>query len=94
MASAVRSSSSGSRAHLARARTDRAGRGGWRACDPGFPAGPGEVRNASYGHVHADQPQTLSHALADSPVGLLAWNSQCMGDLYPDALLTHVMSTG
>ncbi len=55
-----------------------------------FPAGPGEVRNASYGHVHADQPQTLAHALADSPVGLLAWNSQCMGDLDPDALLTHV----
>jgi epoxide hydrolase len=56
-----------------------------------FPAGPGEVRNASYGHVHADQPQTLAHALADSPVGLLAWNSQCMPDLDPDALLTHVM---
>ncbi len=56
-----------------------------------FPAGPGEVRNASYGHVHAEQPQTLAHALADSPVGLLAWNSQCMADLDPDALLTHVM---
>jgi epoxide hydrolase len=56
-----------------------------------FPAGPGEVRNASYGHVHADQPQTLAHALADSPVGLLAWNSQCMTDLDPDALITHVM---
>jgi epoxide hydrolase len=56
-----------------------------------FPSGPGEVRNSSYGHVHAEQPQTLAHALADSPVGLLAWNSQCMGDLDPDALLTHVM---
>ncbi len=56
-----------------------------------FPAGPGEVRNASYGHVHAEQPQTLAHALADSPVGLLAWNSQAMSDLDPDALLTHVM---
>jgi len=55
-----------------------------------FPAGPGEVRNSSYGHVHAEQPQTLAHALADSPVGLLAWNSQCMGDLDQDALLTHV----
>jgi epoxide hydrolase len=56
-----------------------------------FPAGPGEVRNASYGHVHAEQPQTIAHALADSPIGLLAWNGQCMGDLDPDALLTHVM---
>jgi hypothetical protein len=46
--------------------------------------------NASYGHVQAEQPQTLAHALADSPVGLLAWNSQCMGDLDRDALLTHV----
>lgn len=55
-----------------------------------FPAGPGEVRNASYGHVHAEQPQTLAHALADSPVGLLAWNSQVMTGLDPDALLTHV----
>jgi epoxide hydrolase len=55
-----------------------------------FPAGPGEVRNPSYGHVHAEQPQTLAHALADSPVGLLAWNSQVMTGLDPDALLTHV----
>ncbi|HUB71156.1 MAG TPA: epoxide hydrolase [Acidimicrobiales bacterium] len=55
-----------------------------------FPAGPGEVRNSPYGHVHAEQPQTLAHALADSPVGLLAWNGQCMGDLDADALLTHV----
>jgi epoxide hydrolase len=55
-----------------------------------FPSGPGEIRNASYGHVHADQPQTLAHALADSPVGLLAWNSQCMRNLDPEALLTHV----
>ena len=55
-----------------------------------FPAGPGEVRNPSYGHVQAEQPQTLAHALSDSPVGLLAWNSQCMADLDQDALLTHV----
>ena len=52
-----------------------------------FPAGPGEV---PYGHVPAGQPQRLAHALADSPVGLLAWNSQAMADLDPDALLTHV----
>jgi hypothetical protein len=45
---------------------------------------------ASYHHVHAEQPQTLAYALTDSPVGLLAWNSQVMGGLDPDALLTHV----
>ncbi|MFI9380153.1 epoxide hydrolase family protein [Kutzneria sp. NPDC052558] len=45
---------------------------------------------ASYHHVHAEQPQTLAYALSDSPVGLLAWNSQVMGGLDPDALLTHV----
>jgi epoxide hydrolase len=45
---------------------------------------------ASYHHVQAQQPQTLAHALTDSPAGLLAWNSQVMGDLDPDALLTHV----
>src|SRR5262249_20869250 len=45
---------------------------------------------ASYYHVHAQQPQTLAHALSDSPVGLLAWNSQVMGELDPEVLLTHV----
>lgn len=45
---------------------------------------------ASYAHVHAQLPQTLGYALADSPIGLLAWNSQAMGDLDPDVLLTHV----
>jgi hypothetical protein len=32
----------------------------------------------------------LAYALADSPVGLLAWNSQVMGGLEPDVLLAHV----
>jgi epoxide hydrolase len=45
---------------------------------------------ASYHHVQADQPQTLAHALADSPAGLLGWNSQCMDGLDPEILLTHV----
>jgi pimeloyl-ACP methyl ester carboxylesterase len=45
---------------------------------------------ASYHHVQAQQPQTLGYALSDSPAGLLAWNSQVMGDLDPDALITHV----
>lgn len=48
-------------------------------------------RNAgSYAHVHAQQPHTLGFALTDSPVGLLAWNSQVMGDLDRETLLTHV----
>jgi epoxide hydrolase len=44
----------------------------------------------SYHHVQAQRPQTLAHALTDSPVGLLAWNSQSMGGLHPEVLLTHV----
>lgn len=44
---------------------------------------------ASYHHVQAEQPQTLAHALSDSPAGMLAWNSQVMGGLDPDTLLTH-----
>ena len=30
----------------------------------------------SFNQLHSQQPQTLAHALADSPAGLLAWNSQ------------------
>ncbi|MET7706154.1 epoxide hydrolase [Micromonospora sp. NPDC005413] len=30
----------------------------------------------SFNQVHSQQPQTLAFALADSPVGLLAWNAQ------------------
>jgi pimeloyl-ACP methyl ester carboxylesterase len=45
---------------------------------------------SSYHHVQSQQPQTLAHALADSPVGLLGWNSQVMDGLEPDVLLTHV----
>ena len=32
--------------------------------------------------VHSQQPQTLAYALADSPVGLLAWNAQ----LFPESI--------
>lgn len=45
---------------------------------------------ASYHHVQAEQPQTLAHALADSPVGLLGWNMQVMGGLDAEAMLAHV----
>jgi epoxide hydrolase len=32
----------------------------------------------SFNQLHSQQPQTLAHALADSPVGLLGWNLQLM----------------
>ncbi|HEX6681519.1 MAG TPA: epoxide hydrolase [Candidatus Limnocylindrales bacterium] len=32
----------------------------------------------SFNQLHSQQPQTLAHALADSPTGLLAWNAQLM----------------
>ncbi|WP_246281524.1 epoxide hydrolase family protein [Fodinicola acaciae] len=34
----------------------------------------------AYDKVHRQIPQTLAHALADSPVGLLAWNGQLWRD--------------
>ncbi len=54
----------------------------------------------AYGHVQATRPQTLGYALADSPVGLLAWIveklrawSDCGGDVFarftPDEILAH-----
>ncbi|MFC0622860.1 epoxide hydrolase family protein [Kribbella deserti] len=46
--------------------------------------------SGSYAHVHAQKPETLGYGLTDSPVGLLAWNGQAMGDLDPETLLTHV----
>jgi pimeloyl-ACP methyl ester carboxylesterase len=44
----------------------------------------------SYAHVHGQRPHTIGYALSDSPIGLLAWNSQSMSDLDPETLLTHV----
>jgi pimeloyl-ACP methyl ester carboxylesterase len=38
----------------------------------------------SFNMVHSQQPQTLAYALADSPVGLLAWNAQLFGDSLDD----------
>ncbi|MEO3810346.1 epoxide hydrolase family protein [Sphaerisporangium sp. B11E5] len=41
--------------------------------------------------LHSQQPQTLAHALADSPAGLLAWNAQLFDhDLDDDFVLTNV----
>jgi epoxide hydrolase len=51
----------------------------------------------SFNQLQSQQPQTLAHALADSPVGLLGWNAQlmtpdAMGDkqLDDDFILTNV----
>jgi pimeloyl-ACP methyl ester carboxylesterase len=33
----------------------------------------------SFNQLHSQQPLTIAHALADSPVGMLGWNLQLMG---------------
>jgi pimeloyl-ACP methyl ester carboxylesterase len=46
----------------------------------------------SFNTLMAQQPQTLSYAITDSPLGLLAWNAQLLGeDLDPDFALSNVM---
>jgi epoxide hydrolase len=46
----------------------------------------------SFNSLMSQQPQTLAFALLDSPVGLLAWNAQLLGeDLDADLALTNVM---
>ncbi len=50
-----------------------------------------QTRGAYYDQ-QSSQPQTLAHALADSPAGLLGWFSQILGpDLDRDFVLTNVM---
>jgi hypothetical protein len=45
----------------------------------------------SFNVLHSQQPQTLAFALADSPVGLLAWNAQLFGEsLDPDFIVANV----
>jgi pimeloyl-ACP methyl ester carboxylesterase len=45
----------------------------------------------SFNVLLSQQPQTLAFALADSPVGLLAWNAQLFGEsLDPDFVLSNV----
>ncbi|MFI6237831.1 epoxide hydrolase family protein [Micromonospora sp. NPDC050784] len=72
--------------------------------DPAEFAGLSEADQAALGHlqwfyenkfsfnqVHSQQPQTLAFALADSPVGLLAWNSQLFDEsLDADFILANV----
>ncbi|MFI5714547.1 epoxide hydrolase family protein [Nocardia sp. NPDC051750] len=41
--------------------------------------------------LQSQQPQTLAHALADSPAGLLGWNSQLLGpDLDDEFVVTNI----
>ncbi|HCT78936.1 MAG TPA: epoxide hydrolase [Micromonosporaceae bacterium] len=45
----------------------------------------------SFNQLHSQQPQTLAFALADSPIGLLAWNAQLMGEsLDKDFILANI----
>jgi pimeloyl-ACP methyl ester carboxylesterase len=47
----------------------------------------------SFNSLMSQQPQTLGYAICDSPVGLLAWNGQLLGDdLDPGFALTNVMT--
>jgi epoxide hydrolase len=47
----------------------------------------------SFNLLMTQQPQTLGYAIDDSPVGLLAWLAQLLGDeLDPDFVLTNVMT--
>ena len=45
----------------------------------------------SFNQLMAQQPQTLGYALGDSPLGLLAWKGQLLGeDLDPDFAVANV----
>jgi epoxide hydrolase len=49
------------------------------------------VGRSVHDKVQQAQPQTVAHALADSPAGQLAWSGQLFGDaLGPDEILTNV----
>jgi hypothetical protein len=51
----------------------------------------GFVDHAVHDKLQAAQPQTIAHALADSPAGQLAWSGQLFGHaLSPDHILTNV----
>jgi len=46
----------------------------------------------AYDKLQSQAPQTVAHALADSPVGQLAWSAQLFGDAVSrDYILTNVM---
>lgn len=51
----------------------------------------GFVDHAIHDYAQMRQPQTLAHALSDSPAGQLAWSGQLFGDaLSADEILTNV----
>jgi epoxide hydrolase len=47
----------------------------------------------AFNTLHSQAPQTIAHALADSPVGLLAWNGQLLTGLDDDFVLANVAVT-
>ena len=48
-------------------------------------------QKGAFNALQSQQPQTLAHALSDSPAGLLGWNSQLFDDaLDPDFILANV----
>ncbi|GAA1531023.1 hypothetical protein GCM10009678_11400 [Actinomadura kijaniata] len=49
----------------------------------------GFVEHAIHDRAQQAQPQTLAHALADSPAGQLAWIGQLLGGLDPEIILTN-----
>lgn len=51
----------------------------------------GFVEHSVHDKLQMAQPQTIAHALADSPVGQLAWSGQLFGEsVSPDDILTNV----
>jgi pimeloyl-ACP methyl ester carboxylesterase len=51
----------------------------------------GFVEHAVHDKLQAAQPQTVAHALADSPAGQIAWSGQLFGDaLSKDHIVTNV----
>ena len=55
----------------------------------------GFVDHAVHDKVQSDQPQTIAHALADSPAGQIAWSGQLFGNaLSKDHIVTTWRSTG
>jgi epoxide hydrolase len=51
----------------------------------------GFVDHAVHDKLQAAQPQTVAHALADSPAGQIAWSGQLFGDaLSKDHIITNV----
>lgn len=49
------------------------------------------LEHAIHDFAQRAQPQTLAHALSDSPYGQLAWSGQLLGDsLTPDEILSNV----